>query len=460
MKENQQPDRDQTAAEAQNEKKATTRGIVRLVVSLAICLCTVGAIFATAIQGSDAQPASQPSSSSSQPSSSTQQPSSSETTPSTQNLTNAPKSVKEGMYNLLLGSIDKENHMDLTVINLNTATHQLNMLSFPRDTLVYTSEEIPTVFEIYSQAEKREKGTGLEAVLDMLKSTFGFPMDGYLLVSDQQLEGLLSVTGEIAFEVPKEFDGYDTDLRPGRQLLDAAETRILLRHSEFEDTFTGSAELHGQFALALLKQLQSAAMDEVGAKALAEKLTAAVQTKLTAAELQYLLQALAECDLSQTTPIVPNGEVITPEETSYYQLSVDGMLTTINRSFSPYDKELTQYDVYIRNENELPTNDYEPYHSSSSGNSGYYEPDPEPTYYEPDPEPTDYEPDPEPTEEETDPTDETEPTGETEPTEEIEPTEPESSENTDPTEPEPTDLTEPETSSVPEPAPEPTDPEA
>lgn len=431
MKQNKAETRAYPQRGKEEAQKRTKRGIVRLVVSLVICLCTAAIVFTSFLQDRTqaAEPTQPSSTQASQPTHEITQP-----TEDTSIEIPAPTSLKNGEYNLLLASLDEEKNIDLVILNLDNNRKRVTLMGIPRETLIYTSESNPIVYEVYARAQK---GKELKTVFNILKDMMGFQLDGYLLVSPQELSGLMNAVGGVPFDVPDELDGSG-NLTSGEQTVNAVTAAELLRHKEFDDRFTGSAKLHADFALALLKQLQKKVPDTETAKKLAATLSGTVQTGFTAQDLSYLLCVLQKMNLEKATVLVPKGEKVSPNvesDETYYQLSIKDVLEVLNEYFNPYDKDLTQYDLYIRNENELSTAEGSAYNPVSNGGSSDYTEETEPDYTEPDyTEPDDTEPDntePEETEpEETEP-EATEPEA-TEPEE----TEPEATEPAE-TEPEP-----------------------
>ncbi|MGI6776831.1 MAG: LCP family protein [Acetivibrionales bacterium] len=136
------------------------------------------------------------------------------------------------MYNILMMVGDKEeaNTDTMMVVNFNTKTGTLNVLSIPRDTKVGISGlKIPKINSLYARKN------GKELVINAVSSILGTKVDYYVYLNIKTFRQVIDALGGVDYYVPVDMH-YDDPiqdlhihLNKGQQLLDGNKAEQFLR---------------------------------------------------------------------------------------------------------------------------------------------------------------------------------------------------------------------------------------
>lgn len=140
-----------------------------------------------------------------------------------------------GIYNILIVGTDGDGMRTDTILvaNLNTAEHTVSLMSIPRDTYITGNYVIPKINSVYGAAGQGERG--VKALEEKIEETFGFWVDGYVIVDLEAFEKTVDLVGGVEFDVPMDMDYEDATqdlyihLKAGKQLLDGAHAIQLCR---------------------------------------------------------------------------------------------------------------------------------------------------------------------------------------------------------------------------------------
>ena len=144
----------------------------------------------------------------------------------------------------------------LFVVMLDKSKKNAALLSVPRDTRVKIKghgwDKINAAFAYGGQKLTRE------TVQDFL----GIKINNYVLVDFQGFKGLVDAVGGVAIDVEKRmyyydpYDGFETDLRPGRQHMDGKTAMQYVRYRD-EEGDIGRIRRQQKFLMALYRHIAS-----------------------------------------------------------------------------------------------------------------------------------------------------------------------------------------------------------
>lgn len=122
----------------------------------------------------------------------------------------APASLNENMYTFLVVGLDKVGYNTDTMMvgRLDTETHEINVVSIPRDTMVNVSWSVKKVNTLYA-ADINSGGNGIDGLMDGLKDILGFEIDCYAVVDLDAFVQLVDAIGGVDYDVPVDMNYYD-----------------------------------------------------------------------------------------------------------------------------------------------------------------------------------------------------------------------------------------------------------
>lgn len=255
----------------------------------------------------------------------------------------APKgSHDSALLTFLFLGVDGDESEMMILASLNLRTKQVAMLSVPRDTYINGSYKIPKIRNVYVNASDSERG--IQALQEKAKEMLGVAPDYYLVLDEDALSQMFDLTGDLLFTVPEEPD-YST-LDAGEQYVNGTDAvEIFSCRSSFRLVETDSARVQRDLLQLIIRTLVSQKDDMMTN---AQLIKQAMNTNLTADELAYLGYFLQGLDLSSIVSVSLPGKVIEIEEREYYEGDPELTIELINRYFNPTDKELTIYDINLR----------------------------------------------------------------------------------------------------------------
>lgn len=268
-------------------------------------------------------------------------------------------------YTFLVCATDKdEAHTDnIMVVSFDTATHEVNVLNIPRDTMSNCGR---------SGASKKINAAymigGIEATLRDVTRIIGFEPDFYLTLSFQGIADMVDAIGGITYDVP--FRMYYTDphqnlkidFQPGEQEMDGEEVVEFLRWrknnsgyrkyqpSEYDGSDSSRIQKQQEFLTHVAKEVLNSA--NVGnAMSLAQAVFNNIETDLSWGEMLWLVKEAFSVDFStglnmMTLPGYADYSYAgTGTAYSFFFPNEIKTLEIVNAYFNPYTNPITNIDV-------------------------------------------------------------------------------------------------------------------
>ena len=260
----------------------------------------------------------------------------------------------EGIYTLLLVGNDEGNGNTDTIMvaRLDTARHELNVLSIPRDTLINVDWTVRKINTVY-WGTRNAGGDGMDALEMHIARLMGFRTDFYAMMDLDTLIEAVDTVGGVWFDVPvpMDFDDWDKELyihlQPGYQHLDGAQTMGVLRfRSGYISGDLGRIDMQHQFLQAVAEQ-----MIQLGniphLPKLARLLAQGLETDLDAPNIAWLLRQVLACDPEDIHFYTLPCTVDSLYGYSYVVLDLWNWLDLLNERFNPYDKQIYSSDLDV-----------------------------------------------------------------------------------------------------------------
>ena len=216
----------------------------------------------------------------------------------------APASLNENMYTFLVVGLDKVGYNTDTMMigRMDTKTHEINVVSIPRDTMVTTDRSVSGNYRINNIAKTQaadSNSMNMAALCEQISNMYQLPSDGYMTIRLEMLVQLVDTFGGIELYVPQEMDYKGSHLDQGYQTLngDACEFLLRTRHV-YNNGDIGRLNMQRQFYSALFRRLKS-----IGNIWDVAKLTPAVlnymETSLSASKLVSFAVSMLKIDSSK-----------------------------------------------------------------------------------------------------------------------------------------------------------------
>lgn len=267
----------------------------------------------------------------------------------------APASLKEGFYNVLICGTDNEGIRTDTMIiaRLDSIEHTIALLSVPRDTLCYPNQDssVPKLNSIYYTGGLGEQG--MYALEDELENMLGFRVDGYVLVDLQAFVEVVDLVGGVEFNVPQDMDYEDPSqdlfihLKAGQQHLDGEQAIQLCRYRSYDMADIERGAVQRDFLKALVQKCKDS-FDLSKVKPMADLFLEYAETDLTLGNIVYFAKELVKCDLANVESQTLTGAGVMIDEISYWVPNKSEALEIVNTWFNPYDTDLTWDDLDFR----------------------------------------------------------------------------------------------------------------
>ena len=266
--------------------------------------------------------------------------------------TEQPKSLREGIYNILICGTDDDGTRTDTIIiaHLDTTDHTVALLSIPRDTPVATGNGgIMKINSVYAGGGK----DGMERLSERLKDLLGFPVDGYVLVNLDAFKKTVDLVGGVEFDVPQDMDYEDASqdlyihLKAGLQRLDGEKAMELVRFRKgYASQDIQRTQVQQQFLKALAKQcLSVSSLSRL--KEFADIFAEDVTTDLTVGNMIWYGKELMACDFDSMQTYTAEGEGAMINGGAYYPLYAGRLLEIVNKSFNPYDTAISASSLTV-----------------------------------------------------------------------------------------------------------------
>ena len=263
-----------------------------------------------------------------------------------------PASHREGVYNILICGTDDDGYRTDTIIvaHLDEETHDVALMSVPRDTVVLTGNGgIMKINSVYAGGG----ADGMARLSKRLGAMLGFELDGYVLVNLEAFRETVDVVDGVEFDVPQDLYYQDPtqnlhiDLKAGKQLLDGEKAMELVRFRKgYASQDIQRTKVQQEFLRALAKKVLSvSSLTKI--KEFADVFSTYVTTDLTVGNMLYFAKALMQCNFDAMKTYTLEGEGAMINGGSYYPLYAGKLVQVVNESFNPYDAPVTLDTVNV-----------------------------------------------------------------------------------------------------------------
>lgn len=266
--------------------------------------------------------------------------------------TELPASHQTGVYNILICGTDDDGYRTDTIIvaHLNETTHDVALMSVPRDTVVLNgSGGIMKINSVYAGGG----ADGMARLSKRLGAMLGFELDGYVLVNLKAFRETVNLVGGVEFDVPQDMYYNDPsqdlyiNLKAGKQTLDGEKAMELVRFRKgYASQDIQRTKVQQEFLRALAKKVLSVS-SLTKLKDFADVFSTYVTTDLTVGNMLYFAQALMKCDFDSMKTYTLEGEGAMINGGSYYPLYAGKLVQVVNESFNPYDAPVTLDTVNV-----------------------------------------------------------------------------------------------------------------
>ena len=263
-----------------------------------------------------------------------------------------PASHQTGVYNILICGTDDDGYRTDTIIvaHLNETTHDVALMSVPRDTVVLSgSGGIMKINSVYAGGG----ADGMARLSGRLGAMLGFELDGYVLVNLEAFRETVDLVDGVEFDVPQDMYYNDPsqdlyiNLKAGKQTLDGEKAMELVRFRKgYASQDIQRTKVQQEFLRALAKKVLSVS-SLTKLKELADVFSTYVTTDLTVGNMLYFAQSLRNCDFDAMKTYTLEGEGAMINGVSYYPLYAGRLVQVVNESFNPYDAPVTLDTVNV-----------------------------------------------------------------------------------------------------------------
>lgn len=255
---------------------------------------------------------------------------------------------KAGFYNfLLIGSDDGHGNADtIMVVSYDSIGEKLNLISIPRDTLVYrTWSNFPKLNAGMSQ--------GIETLKEEVSYTLGIPIDFHVQIGLDAFVDVVDELGGIDFYVPEDMyhddeGGFIIDLQEGQQWLDGRHTLELVRYRGYVTADIGRTETQ-QEVLKVLTQKLISWKSFTKIEAFLNIFQEHVTTDISSSDfLWFAKNVLADSELEiHTETLSGRGDGVYGSYRWCYELDSENTLSTVNQYLNPYEIPRTLEDMIL-----------------------------------------------------------------------------------------------------------------
>lgn len=250
------------------------------------------------------------------------------------------------------------------VVNVNSATNKVKVLSIPRDTKVNWTEkqneklrEIAGYSRSVSKINEMTAYGGIENIryftIDEIENILGVKVDNYVLVGLDSFRQIVDAVGGVEVNVPEfrgrglQYDDYEQDLHihldPGVQVLDGAQAEGLIRFRK--DNYGNSYPEGDKDRVKVQQEFLNAFAKKVLSPSVIPRLYniistvfANVSTDIKLTEIPTYLSYLNEFSADNIDFEIIDGEGGMENGASYYFIDYDKLDETIQKVF--YDTEV------------------------------------------------------------------------------------------------------------------------
>ncbi|WP_054739459.1 LCP family protein [Cellulosilyticum ruminicola] len=268
---------------------------------------------------------------------------------------------KEINKNVVVFGVDEDGTRTdiMFVVNLNSETKKIKVLSIPRDTKVNWSEsqkerllDLKGYTRSVSKLNEMSAYGGVDNVRDFtineIENILGIKIDNYVLVGLQSFRDIVDAVGGIEIDVPEfrgsglHYDDYEQDLHihldPGMQLLDGSQAEGLIRFRK--DNYGNSYTNGDTDRIKVQQQFLGAFADKILAPTVIPKLYSIisavfsnVSTDIKLTEIPQYLSYISDFSTENITFDTVGGEGRMENGVSYFFIDYDTLDEKIQEVF-------------------------------------------------------------------------------------------------------------------------------
>ena len=275
---------------------------------------------------------------------------------------------KEGVYNFLIGGMDRISNLTdvLMIVTLDTEQHSIHVTQIPRDLYFDNGGQSASFHKINSyflsilntlpwDMDINQKYKESAARLtEFFKMNFGIQIDGYAFTTLDGFREIVDIFDGVEVDVPIDMyyndseQGLYINLKKGTQVLDGnkAEQFIRFRYGFLEGDM-GRVKAQKIFLSAFVKKIKT----ELTVSRLINLMNAAMEhvvTSISAADCVYYAKEVFKVDMSSVTFFTLSGEASFTNGASYYVLNRADGITVMNALHNVYEAPVTS-SIFDRN---------------------------------------------------------------------------------------------------------------
>jgi LCP family protein required for cell wall assembly len=268
-------------------------------------------------------------------------------------------------YTFLILGLDNSGLLTdaIRLVNFNVQENKIAMLSIPRDSYINNSSyrgKINSVLATGFNPSRRSGKTGSEALVDginflrqMIKFTFGVPVDYYISMDLTGFRALVDAVGGVDFDVPQDMYYSDPEqnlyinLKKGLQKLDGNKAEQLVRYRKgYPDADLGRIRTQQKFISALGKKMLRFDVAQIGR--IFDVMDKYVAHNLTASAITWFPPKLLGVKLEDITLHTVPGEPFRVGKAACYSIYKPETIKLINEHYNPYLTEIpdSNFNIY------------------------------------------------------------------------------------------------------------------
>ncbi len=260
---------------------------------------------------------------------------------------------KDGFYTVLVCGTDDGNGGSDTIMlaAVDTENKTVNVVSFPRDTLVNEDWTVKKINSAYNRS-------GIDGVKEQVEK-IGFPVDFYVTVDLKAFIQLVDAIGGVDFEVPINMN-YDDPMQnlhihytagmqhlSGQQAMEVVRFRHNNNGGGYPMQDLGRIETQQAFLKTVANKMFSLS-SVIKIPEFARIFFDNVKSDLKLGEMIWFGNQLLEIGTDNISFSTLPGAPADVYGGSYYVLDPEACLALLNTSFNPYNEALTMADMNIR----------------------------------------------------------------------------------------------------------------
>lgn len=175
--------------------------------------------------------------------------------------------IEDDRINVLLLATDSGELLTDTIMlaSVNTKAKKINILSFPRDTLVKYNGSTVMINSVYGRGKEGERHM---EVIDVVKEITGLPVNYYVVIHPDGFRNVIDALGGVYIDVPQDMKHDDDtpgrelhiNLKKGYQLLDGDKAEQFTRFRGYPTADLGRIEAQQTLVKELFKQKVNAGL--------------------------------------------------------------------------------------------------------------------------------------------------------------------------------------------------------